>query len=94
MGKDLLALRDDREEAKKYDDDVIRNYKVKHVHGSHSLQLVGCILIDLSFLSQLLSSNATKDLLALRDDREEAKKYDDDVIRNYKVKHVHGSDSL
>ena len=50
MGKDLLALRDDREEAKKYDDDVIRTYKVKHVHGSHSLQLVGCILIDLSFL--------------------------------------------
>ena len=37
MGKDLLALRDDREEAKKYDDDVIRNYKVKHVYGSDSL---------------------------------------------------------
>ena len=37
MGKDLLALRDDREEAKKYDDDVIRNYKVEHVHGSDSL---------------------------------------------------------
>ena len=50
MGKDLLALRDDREEAKKYDDDVIRNYKVKHVHGSDSLKLVGRILIDLSFL--------------------------------------------
>ena len=50
MGKDLLALRDDREEAKKYDDDVIRNYKVKHVHGSDSLWLVCRILIDLSFL--------------------------------------------
>ena len=37
MRKDLLALRDDREEAKKYDDDVIRNYKVKHVHDSDSL---------------------------------------------------------
>ena len=37
MRKDLLALRDDREEDKKYKDDVIRNYKVKHVHGSDSL---------------------------------------------------------
>ena len=37
MRKDLLALRDDREEAKKYDGNVIRNYKVKHVHGSDSL---------------------------------------------------------
>ena len=37
MGKDLFAQRAQREEAKKYDDDVIRNYGVKHVHGSDSL---------------------------------------------------------
>ena len=37
MGKDLFAQRAQREEAKKYDDDVIRNYKVNHVHGSDSL---------------------------------------------------------
>ena len=49
MGKDLFAERDDREEVKKYDDDVIGIYKVKHVHGSDSLKLVGRILIDLSF---------------------------------------------
>ena len=37
MGKDLFAQRAQREEAKKYDDDVIRTYKVKNVHGSDSL---------------------------------------------------------
>ena len=50
MGKDSFAERDDREEVKKYDDDVIGIYKVKHVHGSDSLKFVGRILIDRSFL--------------------------------------------
>ena len=46
-GERLFAWRDNKEEAKKYDYNVIGNYKVKHVYGSDSLKLVGRILIDL-----------------------------------------------
>ena len=49
MGKDLLALRDDREEAKKYDDDVISNR----------------ILIDLSFLIDYVLKTQPKNSIML-----------------------------
>ena len=49
MRKDLLALRDDREEAKKYDDDVISNR----------------ILIDLSFLIDYVLKTQPKNSIML-----------------------------
>ena len=50
-GDTIICIKNDRKEAKKYDDNTIETYKVKDVHGTVSLKPVRHILIELLFLS-------------------------------------------